>query len=96
MIKAAVGKIVANCMARSTIGSRVRMRISRLRFSNGSGCKITGTTIMAGGTITGNAYVSEIRCRLERSSGDVAYVTILGRRQMVCCLNYIGSGGGQG
>ena len=33
MIKGAIVEIVANCMARSTIGSRGRMRIRRLRLS---------------------------------------------------------------
>ncbi len=69
MIKGAIGEIVANCMTRSTIGSRGRMRLCRLRLSVGSGCNITTFTIMARLTIVCDARMREVRrCRSKRNS----------------------------
>jgi len=51
-----------------------------LRLSYGSNQNIIGITIMAGFTIVSDARVSESLCWFERSSGNVAYITILVRR----------------
>jgi len=59
MIKGTILEIVTDCMARSTIGSRGRVRIRRLRLSYGSGSNMFTTAIMARFAITGDARVIE-------------------------------------
>jgi hypothetical protein len=87
MIKGAIGKVVANCMARSTIGGRGGMRIGCLRFSYGSGRNIISTTVMTRLTVAGNTRVIEDRW-LKRII-IVANVAILARWQMTGRLDDI-------
>ena len=56
MVKGAIGEIIANCMARSTVGIRRRMS---WRFPQGTGRNMISAAIMARDTITGNARVIE-------------------------------------
>ena len=77
MIKGAIGEIVANCMARSTIGGRGRMRRCRIiRLTQGPGKTIV--PVVTRSTITGDTHMGKNRGRRELSI-RVANVTILAR-----------------
>lgn len=56
MIKGAIGEIVTNCMARSTVGSRGRMS---WRFPEGPGRNMITAAIMARLTVAGDTRVIE-------------------------------------
>ncbi len=72
-----VGEI--NCvMAQGTIGRGHRVRRSR-RFGPGTKGNKTGAAIVAGGAITGDAFVCQHRCRCE-TGHRMADVTILAGR----------------
>lgn len=79
-----VGKI-GRVMAQGTVGRGCRVRRSR-RLSPGSKGDISGAAVVAGDTVTGNAFVSQ-----HRGWGEgvdiMANVTILGSRQMICILD---------
>lgn len=77
MIKCAIGEIIADCMARSAIGCRGRMRIRRLRLSYGPDCSIIHTAIVAGFAITADTRVR--KSRRGESCDRMAEVTVLGR-----------------
>ena len=77
MIKGAIGEVVTNCMARSTIGGRGRMRRRRIiRLSQGPSKYIV--PIVTRSTITGDTRMGKNRGRRERII-RVANVTILAR-----------------
>ena len=77
MIKGAIGEIVANCMARSTIGGRGRMRRRRIiRLTQGSSQTIV--SVVTRSTITGDTRMGKNRGHSERII-RVANVTILAR-----------------
>ena len=56
MIKGAIGEVIANCMARSTIGIRRRMS---WRFTQGPGRNMITAAIMARLTVAGDTRVIE-------------------------------------
>ena len=89
MIKGAITEIVANGMARTTVGSRSWMRSRGLRLSYRSNRSIFRTAIVARSTIIDDVGVGKNRG--SKCCNRVTQVTVLVSRQMVCCLDNVWS-----